>query len=411
MYYVGIDIAKVTNVACVINDKEEMIISPFPFNSSTSGFKKLLANLHSLCCDTSDIIIGLEATGLLFENLYQYLKNLNYRVILLNPYQTSQFRNMDTMKYVKNDNIDSLMIALLIKSGRYSSGYVNEDQLQSLRVLFRHKESLKEQLQSLQRQTNSLLAVVFPELDKVISDPFSVTGMALLEKYPTAKHFDYVSTDRILKTFRGIKGNNFNQSKAELLLSIVKDTIYSGAAKEARAYSIRSNISLIKTLKLQIEALENEMLLLFNKPMNETKEEEDYISSVLDNLRTIPGVSDKTLLAVLSECGNIDRFPDVKSFIGYLGLYPTLEQSGKTQKFGHLAKRGAKYAKKALYLASVAAIRHNNELKQIYKNQITLGRAKKEALIIIARKLAKIIWSIYNHNTPYDPTRVFVANP
>lgn len=411
MYYVGIDIAKETNVACMIDEKEEMIISPFSFKSSTTGFKKLLITLQSLCCDINDIIIGMEATGLLFENLYRYLIDLNYRVILLNPYQTSQFRNMDTMKYVKNDNIDSLMIALLIKSGRYSKGYVNEEQLQSLRVLFRHKESLKEQLKSIQRQTLSLLTLVFPELDKVIADPFSVTGMALLEKYPTAKHFDYVSVDRILKTFRHIKGNNFNIHKAQHLLAIAKNTIYSGAAKEARAYSIRSNITLIRTLKAQIESLEHEMIALFNLPYDTSQEDENYISSVLDNLRTIPGVSDKTLLAILSECGNIDRFNDVKSFIGYLGLYPTLEQSGKTQKFGSLAKRGAKYAKKALYLAAVAAIRHNAELKQVYKNQTATGRAKKEALVVVSRKLAKIIWAIYNHNTPYEPSRVFVANP
>ena len=88
-----------------------------------------------------------------------------------------------------------------------------------------------------------------------------------------------------------------------------------------------------------------------------------------------------------------------------------MEQSGNTLKYGHLAKRGAKYAKKALYLASVAAVNHNRELKQIFRNQVALGRAKKEALIIIARKLAKIIWAIYNHNEPYTPTRVFIANP
>lgn len=412
MYYVGIDIAKTFSVACVINDKEEMIINPFPFKSTSIGFKKLLNHLDSLDCENSNIIIGMEATGLLFENLYRYLKELNYCVILFNPYQTSKFRNMLTMKYVKNDNIDSLMIALLIKSGRYSKGYVNEEQLQSLKVLFRHKENLKEKLKSCKREVSSLLAVVFPEFENVIKDPFSVTGLILLEKYPTAKHFEYVNEKRILKLFRKVKGNNFNEVKAKHLLSIVKDTIYSGVAKEARAYSIQSNIRLIKEFKLQIELIEKEMIDLFDtSSIKETKEDENYISSVLDNLRTIPGVSDKTLLAILAECGNLDRFKDVKSLIGYLGLYPTLEQSGNTQKFGSLAKRGAKYAKKALYLASIAAVRHNAELRQVYKNQLANKRAKKEAIIIIARKLAKIIWSIYNHNTPYEPSRVFVANP
>jgi len=321
---------------------------------------------------------------------------------------------MDTMKYVKNDNIDSLMIALLIKSGRYSQGYVNDEQLQSLRVLFRHKENIKSQLKSIKRQVSSLLAVVFPELDKVIKDPFRVTSLVLLEKYPTAKHFDYVTVDRIMSTVKNVRSNRFDRYKAELLLSIAKDTIYSGAAKEARAYSIRANIKLIRELNTQIEEIEQEMINLFNQTIsneNTTQEDEHYISTVLDNLRTIPGVSDKTLLAILAECGNLDRFKDVKSLIGYLGLYPTQEQSGKTLKYGHLAKRGAKYAKKALYLSAVAAIKHNSELKQIFKNQLALGRAKKEALIVVARKIAKIIWAIYNHNEPYTPTRVFIANP
>jgi transposase len=414
MFYVGIDIAKAFSVCCVIDDKEEMVIKPFPFNSSTSGFKKLINNLVSLNCENKDIIIGMEATGLLFENLYRYLIDLNYNVILLNPYQSAQYRNMITMKYVKNDNIDALIISLLIKSGRYSKGYVNEEQLQSLKVLFRHKENIKDKLKSLKRETSSLLAVVFPELDKVIKDPYSISGLILLEKYPTAKHFEYVTVNRILKLFRKTKGNNFNEAKAELLLSIAKDTIYSGTAKDARAFFIRSNITLIRALQEQIKSLENEMLKIFDKHIDSDeliKEDEDYISSVLDNLRTIPGVSDKTLLALLAECGNLDRFKNAKALIGYLGLYPTQEQSGNSLKYGKIAKRGAKYAKKALYLASVAAVRHNSELKQIFRNQLALGRAKKEALIIIARKLAYIIWAIYNHNKPYDPARVFVAHP
>jgi transposase len=415
MFFVGIDIAKAFSVCSVIDDKEEMIIKPFPFNSTSGGFKKLINNIVSLNCDTKDIIIGMEATGLLFENLYRYLSDLNYNVILLNPYQTAQYRNMVTMKYVKNDNIDSLIISLLIKSGRYSKGYVNEEQLQSLKVLFRHKENIKDHLKSLKRETSSLFAVVFPELDKVIKDPYNVSSLILLDKYPTAKHFENVTVKMILKLFRKVKGNNFNEAKAELLLSYTKDTIYSGVAKDARAFFIRSNITLIRALQEQIKSLEDEMLKIFDKPIDSeaiiTKEDEDYISSVLDNLRTIPGVSDKTLLAVLAECGHLDRFKDAKSLIGYLGLYPTQEQSGNTLKYGHLAKRGAKFAKKALYLASVAAVRHNSELKQIFMNHVASGRAKKEALIIVARKLAYIIWAIYNHNKPYDPARVFVAHP
>ena len=100
MYYVGIDIAKRTHVAVIMNEDNSLEVKPFSFNNDKSGFKKLLIHLQTLCCDLSDIVVGMEATGLLFENLYRHLQSLEYNVVLLNPYQTAKFREMDTMKRV-----------------------------------------------------------------------------------------------------------------------------------------------------------------------------------------------------------------------------------------------------------------------------------------------------------------------
>ena len=151
MYFVGIDIAKRTHVACVMDEDNRLVYKPFTFANSVEGFKRLLKKLESLTCDISEVLIGMEATGMLFENIYRYLRSLSYRVILLNPYQTSKFREMDTLKRVKSDTIDAKMIAALLKSGRYSQGYVNEDQLQSLRTLYRHKAFLEDQLKAIKR--------------------------------------------------------------------------------------------------------------------------------------------------------------------------------------------------------------------------------------------------------------------
>ena len=120
-------------------------------------------------------------------------------MVLLNPYQTTKFREMDTMKYVKNDNIDSQMIAALLKSGRYSEAYVSEELYQSIKSLYRHKATLMQEIKSAKRQLSTTLVIVFPEFEQIIKDPFSVSGMALLEKYPTAKHYKGASADRILK--------------------------------------------------------------------------------------------------------------------------------------------------------------------------------------------------------------------
>jgi transposase len=353
----------------------------------------------------------MEATGLLFENLYRHLQSLEYNVVLLNPYQTAKFREMDTMKRVKNDNIDSVMIAALLKSGRFSEGYVSQEQLQSLRELYRHRSSIEDQIKSLKRRTSAILTVVFPELETVICDPFNITGLALLDKYPTAKHFHHASVERILKTFRGIKGNNFNHVKAQALLDASKRSIYSGIASDARALNIRMNIAQIRLLKEQLDETLLVMQSLFSNHSEVKQEDREVMETLIDNLRTIPGVADKTILALLAECGNLDRFYAPKALIGFLGLYPTLSQSGDSTRHGRLAKRGASLAKKAIYLAAIAAIRHNDEMRTIYMNYRSKGRAKKEAIIIVARKLLTIIYTIYTRNVPYDPKRVFVAKP
>jgi len=393
MYYVGIDIAKRFHIASVLDENNNIIKKNYRIESELSDFTLFGSMLSEVDQDKRNFLIGMEATGLLFENLYLSLKTQGFDVVLLNPYQTNRFREMDTMKYVKNDNIDSQMIAALLKSGRYSKAYVSEEIYQSIKSLYRHKATLMEEMKKAKRQVSTTLAVVFPEFEQIIKDLFSVSSMALLEKYPTAKHYKHASGERILKVFRNIKGNNFNLEKANELLHLAITSAYQGNAKEERAYVILSNLRRVRFLKeeiLQCEVQMSELLDDTNKEIDKSlsKNDEVYISQLVDNLRTIDGVSDKTIFAILSECGDINRFKDAKAFIGYLGLYPTLYQSGNSTKYGKLAKRGAKLAKMALYQASIAAIRHNDELKKLYLDKKSSGRAAKECVIVVARKLA-----------------------
>lgn len=414
MFYVGIDIAKKFHIACVMDENDKFLKKNYRIESELSDFDQLFQLLDTIDKDKSQFLIGMEATGLLFENLYLFMKRLDYNVVLLNPYQTNRFREMDTLKYVKNDNIDSQMIAGLLKSGRYSEAFVSEALYQSIKSLYRHKASLMDEMKKAKRQVSTTLAVVFPEFERIIRDPFSVSGMALLEKYPTARHYKHASAERILKVFRNIKGNNFNLEKAGDLFDLAMTSVYQGNASEERAYVIHSNLRRIKFLMQEITACEDEMHTLLNNSntvleQTITQKEEVYIADLVDNLRSIDGVGDKTIFAILSECGDISRFESSKAFIGFLGLYPTLYQSGNSTKYGKLAKRGAKLAKLALYQAAIAAVRHNAELKKLYLDKKSAGRAPKECVVIVARKLAKIIYAIYKNNTPYEPVRVFSA--
>jgi len=415
MYYVGIDIAKNFHVVSVINDEETKVINkPFRVNNSNDGFTRLLTILDSISLDKKEFILGLEATGIYGENLLEFLKSKGYSVKLLNPFQTSRYREQITMKKVKNDDIDSLVIALLLKDGKFSSGYVTDDEYQSLRTLYRNRSSIQSDMKEVKRRILTQITVTFPEFESFIN-PFTVSGLALLDKYPTAHHYKHSSVDRIMKLFRHIQGNNFNQTKALVLLELSKESIYSGKAKEARAIAIKSSIRLLKMYLSELELIENEIHLLLDSPaktttVDEAGEEIEKADTLIANLKTIPGVAEKTIAALISECGDLTRFPTIPKFIGYLGLFPNENSSGNSKHIGHLSKRGSPLAKHALYMSAVSCLIHNTQLKQLYDTKRSEGKSKKEALIAVSRKIATIIYSIFKYNVPYDPNRVFAKS-
>ena len=48
MFYVGIDIAKLTHYASIVNSDGEILVKPFAFTNDHNGFQKLLGHLNSL---------------------------------------------------------------------------------------------------------------------------------------------------------------------------------------------------------------------------------------------------------------------------------------------------------------------------------------------------------------------------
>jgi len=416
MNYVGIDIAKTFHVVTIIDENEVKIFKKaFRVENDKDGYISFIEKLDTVSSDKTNFLIGLEATGIYGENLLEFLMSKGYNVKLLNPFQTSRYREQTTMKKVKNDNIDSLMIALFLKDGKYSEGYVTNDEYQSLRTLYRNRTTIQNDMKDVKKRILTNLAVTFPEFEYIVN-PFTNIGLALLDKYPTAHHYKNSSIDRIVKVFRHIKGNNFNNEKALQILQASKQSVYSGKAKEARAIAIRSSIRLLQMYLQEIDILEQEIFLLLEKQnistekFEEDMKADDKSTTLINNLKSIPGVAEKTIAAIISECGDLTRFPNTAKFIGYLGLFPTENSSGSSKVIGHLSKRGSSIAKHALYMSSVSCMLHNSELKQLYDIKKSQGKSKKEALIAVSRKLATIIYAIFKYNTPYNPNRVFAKS-
>jgi len=403
MYYVGIDIAKEKHYVCVLNENKEQVCKSFWIYSDITGLNELVKRLSELSTNFNQFLLGIESTGAFSENIYEFLTDIQLKTILLNSYQTAKYRDFSTIKKVKNDPIDAYVIAELIATGKYKESHISNETYHTLKVLNRLKKSLDEKIKTIKREISTVMAIVNPEITLVFKNIFTKTAIAIIKEYPTAKDLQSTTVKKLTKIFRHIKGNNFNEDKAKILIQNSINSIYSGKSKYARSLMITTNITILELILQEKSFLENEIQTLIDN------NQDSNFSNGVENLKTIPGVANKTISAILGECGDLRRFDTAKSFIGYLGLYPTQYQSGNSFTVGRLAQRGIPITKHALYMSAVASVLHNEQLRKIFRDKISSGKSKKEALIIIAKKIATMIYSMFKYNTKYNPNRVLVS--
>jgi len=130
----------------------------------------------------------------------------------------------------------------------------------------------------------------------------------------------------------------------------------------------------------------------------------DTLSSATKRLRTIVGFG--PLLAV-SMAHAITRLPFSKAdaFIAYSGLDPRPRDSGKLHGRRYLSKRGPAELRRLLYTAAMSA--SNSKLwRPIYQRLLARGLATTQALVAIARKLARIAFAIVKRNVDFRPELV-----
>jgi len=401
MYYLGIDVARLSCECAVIGNNGEGVCKPFGISTNKNEYSRLTDKLKKLNIAKNELICGLEATGNLWENLYEYLTTKGYKVMVLNPYQTNKYHQA-MLKKAKTDAIDAYVIAGLLRSGHARESHIPDDTIQSLRDLVRLRASYQADIKTYKRKAYSLLNLVFPEYLMCVKDPFAIVSTEILINYPTAFDFKALKPKHVLKIARHYQGNNFDEALASKIISAAKDSVYSGKAKSARGISLKSLLMQIKSFKEQIDMLTSEI--------DDILRPKDPSSTGLgDNILSIPGVGPNTIASILSEVGNITRFSNQREFIGYIGLYPEIKESGESAKKPILTKRGSPLLKHALYLAAVASLKHNPIMRSVYNKKKSQGKSSKQALIVVARKLACVIYSMLKSGTQYCESRVLVA--
>ena len=116
---------------------------------------------------------------------------------------------------------------------------------------------------------------------------------------------------------------------------------------------------------------------------------------------TIPGVDMVVALAIVAAIGDAGRFERPEKLVSYLGLNPSVRQSGPGPAYhGRITKQGRGHARGMLVEAAWAAARAPGPLRAFFL-RVRARRGQHVAAVATARKLAVIIWHLLRKGESY----------
>ena len=124
-------------------------------------------------------------------------------------------------------------------------------------------------------------------------------------------------------------------------------------------------------------------------------------------LMKIPGVGQVTAATIAAALAG-RSFSHSDSFVAYCGLDVEVRQSGRKKGNLGLTKQGDAELRRLLYLAAQANLKSKDSpFKAHYERERAKGLPTTAALCSVARKIARICWSLAYHYTEYDSDRVY----
>ena len=387
MLFVGIDIAKHNHESSVIAQDGSVVRKAMRFANSQAGYNKLMEMVRSL---KESVVFGMEATGHYWLTLYTHLRNDGCTVHVINPIQSDALRGMYIRK-TKNDAVDSVIIADVIRFGRYCETSVEPDDLQAMRELCRQRFYVIDMASDLKRKVIALLDQVFPEYEKLFSDTFGASSMEILSQYTTPEEMLSVSSQRLAEVLEKASRGRLGAAKAVEIQNAARNSFGIVMASSSFSLIIRQYIEQIRSLEASVDAFDAEIARL--------------LSGFDTQLTTITGIGPTLAAVILSEIGgDIRRFSSPAKLAAYAGVDPTVKQSGDFSATRmKMSKRGSPYLRRAIWLASTVAAFKDPAIHALYERKRAEGKDHMTVIGHICRKMISVIFAVLRDNTPYVP--------
>ena len=257
-------------------------------------------------------------------------------------------------------------------TGRYGQDLVRAARAAGRLVHLASPRKAKRFLQSQQERAKT---------DKIDSRGLSLFGLACpLPEYPL-KEAHVEQLDQLLSARRLLSHtiSRFQQQQSEL------------------SHTTAVTATSITAMQADLKALDKQIATL-------TKSTPSFAGAV--ELDAVPGIGPVTAAMVQSRLVS-KQFDNYDQFVAYCGLDVGVRESGQRKGKTGLTKQGDAELRRLLYLAAQANLRcKSSPFKDQYQRELLKGLSRKSALCAVARKLAKVCWSIQKRGTKYDASLV-----
>ena len=386
--FCGVDVAKRTHVACIIDRDGEFVARSQSFNNDAEGFQRLLKRLSD-AGGPKQVIIAMEATGHYWYSLHDFLVRQGYQVAVLNPIQTAQ-QAKKGIRRSKTDKIDARHIAMLLKNGESRPALVPGELAMSCRQLTRLRYAMILQDVRLQNLLRARVHPIWPEFDTLFATTFCKTGRQILMTAPTPPDVLALDAEDLTALVRTNSRGRYGDVKAEQIRQAARDSVGMQRGLDGSRISIRSILTLLESLRAIRRQLEAD------------------ISARADRLPayvlTLPGADAIKGAGLFGEIDPIETFRSPRQLVAFAGLEPTVFQTGEYEGSRHgISKRGSPHLRRTLWGMALSTLQHEGDLRDYWLRKRREGVHHLTAVTAVAAKICRRAWRILTDRRDYLP--------
>ena len=344
MNAVGIDVSKGKSTVAILRPFGEVVCLPFDVTHDYGSLERLADQI--LCLDGESRVL-MEATGRYHEPVAAALHERGIYVSVLNPLAIHGYNPDGKVRKVKTDQKDSMKIAkFVLDHWTDLREYTPMEAVrQQLKIFSRQYNLYMKSSVALQSNLISLSDKVFPGVNELFSSPERGDGhQKWVDFFTTFWHCECINqvsegafTERYRKWCKR-KGYNFSAKKAA--------DVYTESQGHIVTLPRSDNTKLlIQTAAKELTAM-NELLASVRAEMVRLAKELPEFETV----HAMYGVGETTAAQLIAEIGDIRNYPRRSSLVGFAGIDPEVDQSGKkSSKSKPSTKRGSPHLRKTLF--------------------------------------------------------------